>query len=92
MSILISFSTLQISFYTINSLIPDEVALADGGTSGELEIENFFVNEVEIRRKDLLPVFNHFQKNRVNRSERLVLFIKVICVSKVSTFMGNALK
>lgn len=30
--------------------------------AGEIEIEKIPVNEVEIRRKDLLPVFDHFHR------------------------------
>lgn len=33
--------------------------LHQGG--GETEIEKFSANEVDIRRKDLLPVFDNFQ-------------------------------
>lgn len=29
-------------------------------TSGEIEIENIPTTEIEVRQKDLLPVFNHF--------------------------------
>lgn len=31
-------------------------------TNGEIEIENIPINEVEIRQKVLLPVFDHFHK------------------------------
>ncbi|PHU10042.1 Autophagy-related protein 18h, partial [Capsicum chinense] len=31
-------------------------------TAGEIEIEKIPINEVEIRRKDLLPVFDHFHR------------------------------
>lgn len=30
-------------------------------TSGEIEIEKVPIHEVEIKRKDLLPVFDHFR-------------------------------
>lgn len=29
--------------------------------NGEIEIEKVTIHEVEIKRKDLLPVFNHFR-------------------------------
>ena len=29
--------------------------------NGEIEIEKILTNEVEIKRKDLLPVFDHFR-------------------------------
>lgn len=34
--------------------------------SGVIEIENVPVNEVEVKRKDLLPVFDHFQRIHTN--------------------------
>ncbi|MQM10213.1 hypothetical protein Taro_043098, partial [Colocasia esculenta] len=37
---------------------PSEELTSDCG-NGEIEIEKFSVNEVEIRRKDLMPVFDH---------------------------------
>lgn len=39
-------------------------------TNGEIEIENIHVNEVEIRQKDLLPVFDHFHKIQSTWGER----------------------
>ena len=39
-------------------------------TGGEIEIEKFPVQEVEIKRKDLLPVFDHFQRIQSDWSER----------------------
>lgn len=35
---------------------------ASDDTGGELEVENYPVHEVEVRRKDLLPVFDHFHR------------------------------
>ena len=39
-----------------------EQNLCDSHTSGEIEIENIPVNEVEIKHKDLLPIFSHFHR------------------------------
>lgn len=38
----------------------EEQELSRSFSAGEIEIEKIPVNEVEIRRKDLLPVFDHF--------------------------------
>ncbi|KAJ8620654.1 hypothetical protein MRB53_029183 [Persea americana] len=38
-----------------------EAKFANDSSGGEIEIENVPIHEVEIRRKDLLPVFEHFQ-------------------------------
>lgn len=37
---------------------------------GEIEIEKFPVQEVEVKRKDLLPVFDHFRRIQSDWSER----------------------
>lgn len=37
---------------------------------GESEIEKISANEVEIRRKELLPVFDHFHSIRPSWNER----------------------
>ncbi|XP_028770758.1 autophagy-related protein 18h isoform X2 [Neltuma alba] len=51
----------EVSFYVISPLEVKEQNLCDGHqTNGEIEIEKIPVIEVEIRQKDLLPVFNHF--------------------------------
>lgn len=52
----------------------ENLALIDENTAGELEIENFLVREIEIRRKDLLPVFDHFQRSRFDGSGRCIIF------------------
>lgn len=39
-------------------------------SGGEIEIEKFPVDEVDIRRKDLLPVFDHFHRIQTHWSER----------------------
>lgn len=44
-------------------------------SGGESEIENISANEVEIRRKELLPVFDHFHSIRPSWNERWRLFL-----------------
>ncbi|KAK4379018.1 hypothetical protein RND71_000880 [Anisodus tanguticus] len=51
----IYFCTMSLSGY-------EEQDLSMSFAAGEIEIENITVNEVEIRRKDLLPVFDHFHR------------------------------
>ncbi|KAK4768264.1 hypothetical protein SAY87_003405 [Trapa incisa] len=60
----------KICFYAMSSLSMKHLALIDVNTVGELEIEKFLVHEIEIRRKDPLPVFDHFQSSRSVGSER----------------------
>lgn len=40
----------------------EEQKYRDVSTAGETEIENIPVYEVEIRRRELLPVFDHFHR------------------------------
>lgn len=42
----------------------------EGGTSGAIEIEKLAIHEVEIRRKDLLPVFEQFHYSQSDWSAR----------------------
>lgn len=46
----------------MNPLEAGELKLGELTTSGEIQIENISVNELEIRQKDLLPVFNYFHR------------------------------
>ncbi|XP_061349412.1 autophagy-related protein 18h-like [Gastrolobium bilobum] len=52
----------EVSFFVMSPLEAGELNLCELSTGGEIEIENISVNEVEIRQKDLLPVFNHFRR------------------------------
>ncbi|KAL1341590.1 hypothetical protein HN51_028114 [Arachis hypogaea] len=52
----------EVSFFVISPLDAGEPKLAELTTNGEIQIENIFVNELEIRQKDLLPVFNYFDR------------------------------
>lgn len=57
-------------FYTMNPLEPSEQKLNADGSGGEIEIEKFPVNEVELKRKDLFPVFDYFQRVKPDWSDR----------------------
>ncbi|KAL1369172.1 hypothetical protein HN51_023289 [Arachis hypogaea] len=57
----------KICFYTMNSVQTSSI------DSGESEIEKISANEVEIRQKELLPVFDHFHSTRPSWSERGIL-------------------
>lgn len=43
---------------------------ADEYFEGEIEIEKLHVNEVEISRKDPLPVFEHYHGTKLNWNDR----------------------
>lgn len=60
----------KISFHTMDALGIDEFNLADISVGGEMQIEQVPVHEVEIRQKDLLPIFDHFHRIPTNRSNR----------------------
>lgn len=64
------FQIFQISFHTMDALGIDEFNLADISVGGEMQIEQVPVHEVEIRQKDLLPIFDHFHRIPTNRSNR----------------------
>ncbi|MED6210258.1 hypothetical protein PIB30_062515 [Stylosanthes scabra] len=57
----------KICFYTMNSVRTSSI------DSGESEIEKISANEVEIRQKELLPVFDHFHCTRPGWNERGLL-------------------
>lgn len=50
-------------------------------TGGEIEIEKVPVHEVEIRQRDLLPVFYHFLRIQSDWSDRYLSF--PICAQAV---------
>ncbi|CAN4111207.1 unnamed protein product [Withania somnifera] len=52
----------KIYFCTMSFSGYEEQDISSSFCSGEIEIEKIPVNEVEIRRKDLLPVFDHFHR------------------------------
>jgi len=57
---------LKICFYV---MVPSGAAAIDC-IGGEVEVEKIPLQEVEIRRKDLLPVFEQFQRPRSFWSDR----------------------
>ncbi|KAK6243149.1 hypothetical protein QUC31_009558 [Theobroma cacao] len=54
----------RVSFYTMSPLGLDEC------NGGEIEIEKIPAHEVEIRQRDLLPVFEHFQRVQSEWNDR----------------------
>ncbi|KAJ8760668.1 hypothetical protein K2173_017649 [Erythroxylum novogranatense] len=50
-------------FFEMNHLGANDQNVAEDHTGGEIEVEKIPVHEIEIRRKDLLPVFDHFHQN-----------------------------
>lgn len=44
--------------------------ISDEDFTGETEIEKINVQEVEIRRRDLLPVFDHLQRIQSSWTDR----------------------
>ncbi|XP_044482790.1 autophagy-related protein 18h-like isoform X1 [Mangifera indica] len=60
----------KIHFYTMNPLDTDEQNSTKEQTGGEIEVEKIPVHYVEIRRKDLLPVFDHFHRIQSDWIER----------------------
>ncbi|KAL4558811.1 hypothetical protein LXL04_037013 [Taraxacum kok-saghyz] len=73
----------KVHFYVMRSV------KVDGFGSGEAQIENIPCYEVDIRRKDLLPVLDHFSSIKSNWDDRVVYCTRknpsdesVICLSK----------
>lgn len=54
----------------MNPLEANDGNLTEDPSGGEIEIEKIPVNEVEIKRKDLLPVFDHFSRIQSNWGDR----------------------
>ncbi|KAG9457502.1 hypothetical protein H6P81_002010 [Aristolochia fimbriata] len=62
----------KISFFTMMPAKVNEGMLSDGYSGGEIEIEKVPVHEVEIKRKDLLPVFEHFRCSQLTYSRAYI--------------------
>ncbi|KAL2942241.1 Autophagy-related protein 18h [Bienertia sinuspersici] len=61
----------KIHFFAMNSVVPDRQKYSvDDDFGGEIEIEKVPNFEVEIKRKELLPVFEHFHKAKPSWSNR----------------------
>ncbi|KAK1352020.1 BCAS3 domain-containing protein [Heracleum sosnowskyi] len=52
----------QVYFYAMSSLAFEEEKQSFYSSDGEIEIEKLHAREIEIRRKDLLPVSDHFHQ------------------------------
>ncbi|KAK9293064.1 hypothetical protein L1049_021048 [Liquidambar formosana] len=63
-------SNAEIYFYTMGPLETNDWNFTKDTSGREIEIEKVPVHEVEIRRKDLLPAFDHFHRNQSNWSDR----------------------
>ncbi|KAF6138693.1 hypothetical protein GIB67_009887 [Kingdonia uniflora] len=60
----------KISFHVLGPLGTNERKFTKDYIGGEIEIEKAPLYEVEIKRKDLLPVFNHFHSIKSDWSDR----------------------
>lgn len=60
----------KISFYTMFPLRASERNFTEYDVGGEIDIEKVPSQEVEIRRKDLLPVFDHIHSIKSNWNDR----------------------
>lgn len=48
----------------------NEQNFAENDTGGEIEVEKIPVHEIEIKRRDLLPVFDHFLRIQTGWNDR----------------------
>lgn len=62
----------KISFHVMISLRVSERTFSNGYTGGEFEVEKVPVHEVEIKQKDLLPVFDHFHGVQSEWNDRIL--------------------
>lgn len=53
-------------------MVPLEAVAAINCTGGEVEVENIPLQEVEKKRKDLLPVFEQFQRAQMFWGDRYI--------------------
>ncbi|GAV63227.1 WD40 domain-containing protein/BCAS3 domain-containing protein [Cephalotus follicularis] len=60
----------KISFYTMSPQGTGGQKIIEDHSGGEIEIENVPFHEIEIRRKDLLPVFDHFHRIQSDWTDR----------------------
>ncbi|XP_024031449.1 autophagy-related protein 18h isoform X2 [Morus notabilis] len=60
----------KIYSFTMSPLEVNYANLTENPSGGEIEIEKIPVTEVEIKRKDLLPVFDHFSRIQSNWGDR----------------------
>ncbi|KAK8508835.1 hypothetical protein V6N13_090788 [Hibiscus sabdariffa] len=60
----------KISFYTMSPVRFDEHKFTADQSGGEIEIEQMSAHEVEIRQRDLLPIFEHFHRIQPDWNDR----------------------
>ncbi|XP_039022436.1 autophagy-related protein 18h-like isoform X1 [Hibiscus syriacus] len=60
----------KVSFYTTSPVGFNEQKFTTDQSGGEIEIERMPAHEVEIRQRDLLPVFEHFQRIQPDWNDR----------------------
>ncbi|KAG7968598.1 hypothetical protein I3843_08G162700 [Carya illinoinensis] len=65
----------KISFQRI-SFGTNDLNFTESHTRGEIEIEKLPVHEIEIRRRDLLPVIDHFLRIQSNWSDRSLVGVR----------------
>lgn len=76
----------QIHFYTMSPLETNEYGSAQEHDGGETELENIPAHCIEIRRKDLLPLFDHFHSIQADWSDRycmLFCFLVIITLQSL---------
>ncbi|XP_020233954.1 autophagy-related protein 18h isoform X1 [Cajanus cajan] len=77
----------KVSFFVMSPLEAGELNLCELGTSGEIEIENIPINEIEIKQKDLLPIFDHFHRIQSTWGDRGIVMGR--CSSSSSDSHGT---
>ncbi|XP_008809283.1 autophagy-related protein 18h-like isoform X2 [Phoenix dactylifera] len=65
------WQTSKICFYVMDPSRASGRSFEDG-TNGEIEIEKLAIHEVEMKRKDLLPVFEQFHYSQSDWSDRVL--------------------
>lgn len=60
----------KISFFMMSLLGANEENFTEHHTGGETELEKVHVHEIEIKRRDLLPVFDHFLRIQSDWNDR----------------------
>lgn len=64
---------------------------ADNDFGGEIEIEKVSHLEIEIKRKDLLPVFEHFHKVKPDWSNRYKYIMTIDCPTHSYSILTTSL-
>ncbi|CAL1356302.1 unnamed protein product [Linum trigynum] len=85
----------KVYFYAMSGIEGDEQNVAEDHSGGEIAVEKVQVQEVEIRRKDLLPVFDHFHRiadwsDRELRRERSTLSTGSVAAFQPKMFTSSS--